>query len=74
MLHGIFKEDKVHNSVDLIVRVKSFLQDFPERFPRLDSQVLGLSYARGKVAVDERVRVQTGFIHVLREMGHQSPS
>ena len=65
MLHGIFKEDKVHDSVDLVVRVESFFQDFPEGIPGLDSQVLGLSYTRGKVAVDERVRVESGLIHVL---------
>ena len=57
MVHGIFKEDKIHDCVDLIVRVESFLQDFSERVPGLNSKVLGLSYPRGKVAVYERVRV-----------------
>ena len=66
MLHGIFKEYQIHYSVDLIVRLKCFLQDLVETGPRGDGQILGLSNTTSKVTEDEWVCFQSFLIQILR--------
>ena len=65
VVHGILEENKVHHSIDLIVGLQGFLQDPVECLPGGHREVLGLSDARGKVAVDKRLFLQHLLIKVL---------
>ena len=65
VVHGILEENKVHHSIDLIVGLQGFLQDPVECLPGGHREVLGLSDARGKVAVDKRLFFQHLLIKVL---------
>ena len=67
MLHGVFKQNEVHDSIDLVVRLQSLFQNLVQWVPGGHSQILGLPNAAGKVAVDERVRVQWTLVHILSE-------
>lgn len=44
-MHGISEEHQVHDSIDLIVGVKCFLQCFVQGLPGWDREVFGLSNA-----------------------------
>lgn len=65
MYHGILKENQVHNGVDIVVRLQSFLKNIPQGLPRGDSEVLGVTNTSGKMAVDKRLCFQNGVIQIL---------
>ena len=64
-MHGILKQHQVHDSVDLVVGLQSLLQCLAQRLPGGHGEVLGLSYATGKMAVDQWLCLQGLFVQVL---------
>lgn len=58
VLHGIFKQHQVHDCIHFIVGVQSLIQSLTERLPGTHWQVLGISYAFGKVAINKWLAVQ----------------
>ena len=67
MLHCIFKEHKIHDGVQLIVRLEGFFQDLVEGLPGGHCKVSGLPDSLGKVAVDQWLRSQSITIQLLRK-------
>lgn len=67
MLHGIFKEHKIHDGIQLIVRLEGFLQDLVERLPGGHCKVPGFPDSLGKVAIDQWLRSQSITIQLLRK-------
>ena len=67
VVHGIFKEDQVHDSVELIVGLEGVLQCVSEGVPGADWPVARLPNTTGKVAVDERLLPECLIIQILHE-------
>ena len=66
MLHGVFKKHKIHDGIELIVRLQGFLQDLVEGLPGGDCVVARLSDSLGKVAVDQWLQPHSITIQLLR--------
>ena len=67
MIHGVFKQDKVHGSIQFIVVLQSFNEDFIEAFPVINWQVFGITNTLGKVTVDQRLLVKGSLIKILEK-------
>lgn len=65
MVHGVFKQHKVHGSDEIVVAGERLIEQLLELRPFVNREVLGISHALREVAVDEWLLEYYFFIVVL---------
>lgn len=67
VLHGVFKQNQVHGSVQLIVALQGFRKNGPQSLPVLHRQVPRVLPTVSKVAIDEGLPRQRVTVYALQE-------